>query len=253
METNSNVNTIQLPANMVIDKVEEGEIFLKPAFKDGDVLVSGNSGEPFVYNGKYNIEEDSIGCYIGIGSSRELNINSLSVPTSHWSSFCKARKATEQEKEKLFKAISDAGYVWNEQLKELKELRKELPKTWEEFCQRYPITDGGEYYIGTSSNIETYITGKRWEEKDKNVILGKEKALSMLAFIQLIRLRDCYRNGWKPDLGEGIYYIEYSPTFGLACFYTDDHHRVLSFQSREIRDMFLENFRDLIEQAKEFI
>ena len=108
METN---NTIQLPANMTIGKVEEGKIFLKPAFEDGDVLVSGNSGEPFVYNGKYNIEEDSIGCYIGIGSSRELNIDSLSVPTSHWSSFCKARKATEQEKEKLFKAISDAGYV----------------------------------------------------------------------------------------------------------------------------------------------
>lgn len=227
METNS---TIQLPANMVIDKVEEGKIFLKPAFKDGDVLISGNSGEPFIYNGKYNIEEDGIGCYIGISSSGGLNIDSLSVPTSHWSSFCKARKATEQEKEKLFKAILNIGYEWDEQLKELKKPEKELPKTWEEV----PEAEEEEYYIGIS-------------------VLGKEKAKAMVAFTQLIRLRDCYRNGWKPDLCEDIYYIEYSPIDGLACFYTDDHHRVLSFQSAEIRDMFLENFRDLIEQAKEFI
>ena len=229
METNSNNNTIQLPVNMVIDRVEEDKILLKPAFKDGDVLVSGNSGEPFIYNGKYNIEEDNIGCYIGISSNRELSID-FPTPTSYWSSFCKARKATEQEKEKLFKAISDAGYEWNEQLKELKKPEKELPKTWEEV----PEAEEEEYYIGIP-------------------VLGEEKAKAMVAFTQLIRLRDCYRNGWKPDLCEDIYYIEYSPIDGLARFYTDDHHRVLSFQSEEIRDMFLENFRDLIEQAKEFI
>lgn len=234
METNSNVNTIQLPANMVIDKVEEDKIFLKPVFEDGDVLVSGNSGEPFVYNGKYNIEEDSIGCHIGIGSNGKLSIDPFLTPTSHWSSFCKARKATEQEKEKLFKAISDAGYVWNEQLKELKELRKELPKTWEEFCQRYPITDGGEYYIGIA-------------------VLGEEKAKAMSSFIQLIHLRDCYRNGWKPTFCREFHFISYDLSNGVVPEHGQFNNRVLSFQSREIRDMFLENFRNLIEQAKEFI
>ena len=162
METN---NTIQLPANMTIGKVEEGKIFLKPAFEDGDVLVSGNSGEPFVYNGKYNIEEDSIGCYIGIGSSRELNIDSLSVPTSHWSSFCKARKATEQE--------------------------KGLPKTWEDFCRMYSGAEEEEYYIGIA-------------------VLGEEKAKAMAAFIQLIHLRDCYRNGWKPTFYPTVQFLSTS-------------------------------------------
>lgn len=113
-------NIIQLPANMVIDRVEEDKIFLKPVFEDGDVLVSGNTGEPFIYNGDYDIKKDNIGCYIGMRCGGKLVIEPFSVPTPRWTSFCKARKATEQEKEKLFKVISDAGYVWDEQLKELK-------------------------------------------------------------------------------------------------------------------------------------
>lgn len=219
---------------MVIDKVEEGEIFLKPAFEDGDVLVSGNSGEPFIYNGKYNIEEDNIGCHIGINSSGELSTDSFLIPTLHWSSFCKARKATEQEKEKLFKAISDAGYVWDEQLKELKKPEKELPKTWEEFCRMYSGAEEEEYYIGIA-------------------VLGEEKAKAMAAFIKLIRLRDCYRNGWEPVFCREFYFISYDLFNGAIPKHGQCENRVLSFQSREIRDMFLENFRDLIEQAKEFI
>jgi hypothetical protein len=31
------------------------------------------------------------------------------------------------------------------------------------------------------------------------------------------------------------------------------YHNFLSFQSAEVRDMFLKNFRDLIEQAKPFM
>lgn len=231
METNS---TIQLPANMTIDKVEGDKIFLKPVFEDGDVLVSGKTGEPFIYNGEYNIKEDDIGCYIGIGSNGKLNIEPFLVPTYRWSSFCKARKATEQEKEKLFKAISDAGYIWNRQPKELKKLEKELPKTWKEFCRMYPEEEEDKYYIEIST-------------------LGEEKAEAMSAFIRLIRLRECYRNGWKPILGENVYYIEYSLSNGVGCFCTDYYNRVLSFQSSEVRDMFFENFRDLIEQAKELI
>ena len=233
METNRNDNTIQLPANMVIDRVEEDKIFLKPAFKDEDILISGSSGEPFIYNGKYDIEEDSIGCYLGIASNGKLSLD-LPCPTSYWSSFSKARKATEQEKEKLFKAISDAGYEWDEQLKELKESRKELPKTWEEFCHIYLGAEEEEYYIGIA-------------------VLGEEKAKAMRSFIQLIHLRDCYRNGWEPKAKEIFYCIESSLEGDIFCCCGKYHNEVLSFQSEEIRDMFLENFRDLIEQAKEFI
>lgn len=233
METNRNDNTIQLPANMVIDRVEEDKIFLKPAFKDEDILISGSSGEPFIYNGKYDIEEDSIGCYLGIASNGKLSLD-LPCPTSYWSSFSKARKATEQEKEKLFKAISDAGYEWDKQLKKLKEPRKELPKTWEEFCRIYTGIEEEEYYIGIA-------------------VLGEEKVKAMCSFVQLIHLRDCYRNGWKPDFGKEFHFISYDLFNGAVSKCGQFENRVLSFQSREIRDMFLENFRDLIEQTKELI
>lgn len=116
---------IQLPVNMKLGKVEGDKVFLKPVFEDGDVLVSESTGKPFIYNGIYDTDNDNIGCYLGIASSGNLELDPPCVPTSNWSFFSKARAATEQERESLFNAISDAGYVWNEQSKQLKKTEKD--------------------------------------------------------------------------------------------------------------------------------
>ena len=137
----------------------------------------------------------------------------------------------------------------------LKEVVKNLPKTWEEFCENYPIVKN-EYYIDDTSDFKkcggncnrTYFT-------DRNILPNRQTAEAVLALIQLIQLRDCYRQGWKPDWGNGdewkfqIECYEGCVCAGINCTTS----KVLSFQTTEIRDEFLENFRDLIVQAKELI
>lgn len=73
--------------------------------------------------------------------------------------------------------------------------------------------------------------------------------------MQLIQLRDVYRQGWTPDWNDGKkikYIIYYSRNTVEKCACYKDSE-ILSFQTSEIRDKFLNNFRDLIEQAKELL
>lgn len=61
-------------------------------------------------------------------------------------------------------------------------------------------------------------------------------------------------NGWKPDWGDGkakyaIAVMSDKVEATLSCRF----HRVLAFRTAEIRDKFLETYRDLIEKCKELI
>ena len=137
------------------------------------------------------------------------------------------------------------------------ELEKvELPKTWEEFCKLYDIHFPNEYYIDSSSNIRKFLGGLgRDVNSCKNVLPTRETAEAHLALMQLHQLRDCYRQGWKPDW-ENTDLCKYSivlvnntpkilPSYSCNCF--------LSFQSKKIAEEFLNNFRDLIIKAGDLI
>ena len=120
------------------------------------------------------------------------------------------------------------------------------PKCWadvKEFVSNRP-----------SDNILT-----RWAEICNLIEIKEDYATTEywkhIYFMQLILLRDIYRQGWAPDWTDDtidkhcidIYDNELSRRkSNCAC-------KVLSFQSAEIRDLFLENFKDLIEECKEFI
>ena len=73
-----------------------------------------------------------------------------------------------------------------------------LPETWEEFCKLYSIK-GGEYYIDSDSIIMLSGNVNRLYETDRNILPSWEAAQAHLAYMQLHQLRDCYRQGWKPD------------------------------------------------------
>ena len=80
---------------------------------------------------------------------------------------------------------------------------------------------------------------------------SKKAAEQHLALMQLHQLRDCYRQGWKPDWSDdknkycvihnGVYIIN-------TCT-----KAFLSFQSRKIAEKFVNNFSDLIKKAGELI
>ena len=129
-----------------------------------------------------------------------------------------------------------------------------LPNTWNEFCLETPIKQF-EYYISADSGISQRADDViRRIECDKNVLPNKKSAESILALCQLTQLRDRYRQGWVPDWkdDEDKYIIDYEADNIRITSYKRSKS-FLSFQSKEIRDKFLDNFKDLIELAKEYI
>lgn len=146
--------------------------------------------------------------------------------------------------------------VWKDSKVVFEDIKPQLPKTWGEFCEQNPIKEE-EKYINLSSNIcdaATIIT-KRNPECDKNVLPSKKAAEQHLVLMQLHQLRDCYRQGWTPDWKNsksGKYVIDY-----IDGYYNIMTYRVsskfLSFQSVEIAKEFLNNFKDLIEQAGDLL
>lgn len=131
----------------------------------------------------------------------------------------------------------------------LKETKKELPKTWEE-C--YRLLDEKEY-IDSCSHITFAVKDQPCRTSYNALPIGLGKP--MLALCRLLVCREVYRQGWKPDYygDEGYQYV-IDVIYGHIDTSAHLHsQKVFSFQSAEIRDKFLKNFRDLIEEAKELI
>jgi len=141
------------------------------------------------------------------------------------------------------KKVSDTEY---------KIVKKEkcLPKTWEEFCKLNPVRNN-EYFITSGGKIDTTSSAIRCPDYDKNIFSSKEKAEAILALCQLIQLRDCYNDGWKPDWkgASDKFAIELfeGKFIKNICAYRAE---VLVFKSKKLRDEFYNNFKDLIEKLK---
>lgn len=118
--------------------------------------------------------------------------------------------------------------------KEIKEIV--LPNSWEEFCEMHPVEeDGEEYYIDVDSNTSYVYKGVRNPEFYKNVLPSKEAAKTHLAYMQLHQLRDCYRQGWKPDWRDS-YQWKWCIIFNTDTFIITTgtyFNRFLSFQSKK--------------------
>lgn len=169
------------------------------------------------------------------------------------------------EKEITFTAKINVpeGYeaFYNKKTKSV-EIRKKdtLPNSWEEFCENTSVSNK-ECIIDTCSDIvkafnEQFVYNtSRVINRDKNILPNKEIAEAFLALMQLVQLRDVYRQGWTPNwrnFGEikyGIYFYENN----LRGNVFNNISNTISFQTAEIRDKFLNNFRDLIEVAKELL
>lgn len=133
-------------------------------------------------------------------------------------------------------------------------IKEELPNTWEEFCSKNNIKDG-EVYINIFSDISGMKENTiRDFNMDANILPNEKTAKAFLALMQLIQLRDCYRDGWEPDWNTfDEKYCIYNIGNKIDTNIFLDISIILSFQSKEIRDKFYNNFKDLIEIAKEFI
>ena len=143
--------------------------------------------------------------------------------------------------------------VWKDGKVVFEDIKPKLPKTWEEFCEQNEIKDG-EYYIDNLSDLaEVMAENHRRKNCNRNILPNKKAAEKHLVLMQLHQLRDCYRQGWTPTLDKVSFGIVRSVEGDLGFGNFMHPSRFLSFQSAEIAKEFLDNFRDLIEQAGDLI
>ena len=143
--------------------------------------------------------------------------------------------------------------IWKDNKVVFEDIKPQFPKTWEEFCKQNEVKKN-EYYLDTSSCIIVISDSKRYSGSDRNLLPSKEAAEAHLALMQLHQLRDCYRQGWEPDWNDNYdKYIIVKNRDKYVVFGGNWTNQFLSFQDRERAEEFLDNFRDLIEQAGDLI
>lgn len=144
--------------------------------------------------------------------------------------------------------------IWKDGKVVFEDAERQLPKTWEEFCDQNKIKEG-ESFINDCCYIREANPYKRHGSYDRNILPSKQAAEQHLALMQLHQLRDCYRQGWVPDWEnyKSDKYCVISTDTNCAINLNQSLCRFLAFQSKEIAGEFLTNFRDLIEQVKDLI
>jgi hypothetical protein len=126
-----------------------------------------------------------------------------------------------------------------------KEIEKGLPKSWDEIEKLH-----GFFVNYGSVVLETDVDVKKTKD-NRNIFATKEQGEASVTLAQLSQLRKVYRQGWAPDWGDGNdvkwCIVVHENKLSIREYVVSNSF--LSFQSEEIAEQFLENFRPLIEQA----
>lgn len=132
-----------------------------------------------------------------------------------------------------------------------REKERKLPKSWEEFCEMFPIKKS-ECYISASSKTVEIPTPRDRIDADNNLLPNRATAEAVLALCQLIQLRNAYNGDWVPDWenDDRKYVIEFSDGKIYTDYVVVLASTPLYFKSEELRDEFLKYFRPLIEKLK---
>ena len=134
-----------------------------------------------------------------------------------------------------------------------REKERKLPKSWEEFCEMFPVKQG-EYHIMEDATLFPFKLGQsfdRHKTKDITTLPDHATAEAVFTLCQIIQLRNAYNGGWVPDWTDNeskftIDFIEAEIFAGevIGCC------TPLFFNTRELRDEFLRSFRPLVEKLK---
>lgn len=120
---------------------------------------------------------------------------------------------------------------------------EQLPTKWEDFKN----IEG--YYVDANCIIQFHVDLPR--AYNRNTWPTIELAEASVALCQLIRHRDTWNKGWMPNWNDESF------KFGITVK-CDNIHRgisqwtktILSFEYEDIRNKFIDEFKDLIEIAK---
>ena len=186
--------------------------------------------------------------------------NILFKPCYGWSIFCVFKSGAKYELNESSINWQKTNELNNKQMKELKievpegyqidkekstfekivfkAIENKLPMSVEEIPNR-------KWYISLSGDIRQTSA-----MEDKYNLSTKERAEAFLSLMQLVELRDAW-NGDSERHGSAIVFsTDYN---GIRKVCTSNNGYTLSFKSPELRDQFAEQFKDLIQTAKELL
>lgn len=122
------------------------------------------------------------------------------------------------------------------------------PRSWEEFCERYPIGKN-EVYFSSDGEIRLNITAIGQTRTTSKWMINKQEAGAFLALMQLRQLRKAWVGDWVPYKSYSAIVTNEEFIVGVSTNVWN-YKRVLSFPTKEMADDFLSCFRDLCETAK---
>jgi hypothetical protein len=170
------------------------EGFVPPyEFKDGDMLAT-NLGSVFYLNTRLNTDE-YYGCYVGIGGDGSFHI---CAPFAY-KECCGL--ATEEEKQKLSKAIKDNGYKWNAETKTLDKLIEPSFKVG----NNIRIKGTSAISVVTEIKEDCYMLDDKdisllFKNQDKwELVPNKFDITTLIPFESRVLVRDSEMGIWLPD------------------------------------------------------
>lgn len=122
-----------------------------------------------------------------------------------------------------------------------------LPNTWEEFCRhakpglRYIITYKGDIKGGELEYLDLEI--------DRSVLPSKEAAISVRALMQLLNLKEVYKEADEPGLSDSYYNIVIGRQSKDPYIVNEAEPSLFSFKSPDLARRFYQNFKDLLKEA----
>ena len=128
--------------------------------------------------------------------------------------------------------------------------KESKPRSWEEY--RKQVCNTSCFSIGIVEKEGRVIETNREGCPQVNEVNTKEEAKAIVALCKLIQLRDAWWGDWKPDWMDsnikkyGIF-VEKGELLYNNYF---AHQNLFVFPTPEMRNEFLETFRDLLEEAK---
>lgn len=127
-----------------------------------------------------------------------------------------------------------------------------LPRSWNEFVKNKSIVNS--YYINSISQIaERAPISALDAEANRNIFFKKDQAQAVLALIQLLNLRDEYKNHDKLLIKSGYSSIVYSEKADKLIVLETTRPTLFSFLNEDLAIKFLDNFRNLLIHALEFV
>ena len=133
----------------------------------------------------------------------------------------------------------------------VREKKQTSPRSWEEFCERYPVRKGESYIMVSTDTIFESPEDYNDRRYSKIWCTSKEEAEAFLALMQLRQLRKAWVGNWDYSISaqEHVPTIMYIKSEGIVIRNSLCSH-ALSFPTKEMAEDFLDCFRNLCKIAK---